>query len=106
MDPPYFITSATYLDGKRCFGGWNIDQEYKLLELCDYFNSNNIKFGMSNVLQHKGKTNDILLNWSKNYNVHKLNMQYNWGGINKVDNNLTDEVYICNYDTSNDLEEW
>lgn len=112
LDPPYLITSAPYLitltnlDDKRCFGNWNINQEHKLLELCDFLNSNNVKFGISNVLRHKGKTNDILLNWSKKYNVRKLNMQYNWGGNDKITDDLTDEVYICNYETPNALEEW
>ena len=30
FDPPYFITSATYNDGKRGFIGWNADEETNL----------------------------------------------------------------------------
>lgn len=93
-DPPYLITVANYNEQ----GGWNEELEIKLLEKLDYLNSRNIKFGLSNVLTHKGKTNDILVEWSKKYNVHHLNISYSNSNYQTKDKvTKSDEVYICNY---------
>jgi len=75
-DPPYLITSCNYNDGKRGFKGWNETEEYRLLNLLDNLHSRGIKFGLSNVLENKGKSNDILKEWSKQYNVNYLNNTY------------------------------
>lgn len=74
FDPPYIITNATYNDGKRGFKGWDIIQEKLLLSFLDKINSNNQKFLLSNVMNHKGKVNELLLNWvqTNNYNIVKL----------------------------------
>ena len=74
FDPPYIITNATYNDGKRGFKGWDEEQEEKLLSFLDRINKNGQKFLLSNVINHNGKTNKILLNWAKdnNYKIVKL----------------------------------
>lgn len=74
FDPPYIITNATYNDGKRGFKGWDIEQEKSLLSFLDDINNNNQKFVLSNVINHNGKTNEILLDWatSNDYNIVKL----------------------------------
>ena len=36
FDPPYFITNATYNDGKRGFVGWNADEETKSAKASEY----------------------------------------------------------------------
>lgn len=74
FDPPYIITNATYNDGKRGFKGWDLDQEYKLLDFLDLINTNGQRFLLSNVINHNGKTNTVLLDWIKknNYTVVKL----------------------------------
>ena len=74
FDPPYIITNATYNDGKRGFKGWDIIQEKLLLSFLDKINSNNQKFLLSNVLNHNGKVNELLLNWvqTNDYNIVKL----------------------------------
>lgn len=59
-DPPYLITTGTYNDGKRGFTGWNENEENKLLSILTSLDRKNIKFALSNVLVHKGKTNDTL----------------------------------------------
>ena len=60
-DPPYLITCATYNEKN----GWNEQCEKDLLDLLDNLNSKSVKFALSNVLFSKGKTNDLLIEWSK-----------------------------------------
>lgn len=71
LDPPYLITLGSYNDGKRGFNGWNEKEELRLLKFLNKLNSKGIKFMMSNVLEHKGKENNILIDWIKenNYRV-------------------------------------
>lgn len=93
-DPPYLITCATYNEKD----GWNENCERKLLELLDKLNSQNVKFALSNVLFSKGKTNDILIEWSKKYNVHHLDYTYqNCNYHTKDKESKPDEVLITNY---------
>lgn len=92
-DPPYLITHAPYNDG------WNIVKEKQLLDLLDELNNNGIKFALSNVLENKGKSNDILKEWSKKYNIHRLNKSYGNCSHSAKDKsmNSTVEVLITNY---------
>lgn len=93
-DPPYLITCATYNEKD----GWNENSERKLLELLDKLNSQNVKFALSNVLFSKGKTNDILIEWSQKYNVHHLEYTYqNCNYHTKDKESKPDEVLIINY---------
>lgn len=95
-DPPYLISCATYNEQD----GWNEDKERELLAYLDSLNDKGVKFGLSNVLEHKGKTNDILIEWSKKYNIHHLNKDYsncNYHIKEDSKKEITDEVYICNY---------
>ena len=71
-DPPYLITTGTYNDGKRGFKGWTEREEKQLLRKLDELDRQNIKFALSNVLEHKGKENVILKNWTKNNSKYKL----------------------------------
>ena len=64
-DPPYLITLGSYNDGKRGFNGWNVEDEKLLYNFLDKANSKNIKFMLSNVLDHNGKHNDLLETWVK-----------------------------------------
>ena len=93
-DPPYLITCATYNEKD----GWNLDKENKLLDLLNRINDKGIKFGLSNVLFSKGKTNDLLIDWSKDYNVHHLDYTYkNCSYHTKDKTSKPDEVLITNY---------
>lgn len=93
-DPPYLITCATYNEKD----GWNEQCERNLLELLDRLNENNVKFALSNVLFSKGKTNDILIEWSEKYNVHHLDYTYsNCSYHTKDKTSKPDEVLITNY---------
>lgn len=94
-DPPYLNTEAVYNE-KRAFGGWNINDDYKLFNILEELNKKNIKFGMSNVFCNRGKENTHLIEWCKknNWNVYHLNRNYN--PFSKGNSN-NDEVFICNY---------
>lgn len=93
-DPPYLITTATYN------AGWNDNEEIRLLNILSQLNDKNIKFGLSNVLTHKGKQNDILTEWVEcnDFYVTHLNKNYSNSNYHTSDrNSQTDEVLITNY---------
>ena len=96
VDPPYLITCATYNENN----GWNETDEKDLLQFLDELNKKEIKFALSNVLKHKGKTNFILNEWAEkeNYKIHHLNYNYNNSNYQtKNADEITDEVLITNY---------
>ncbi|WP_249030200.1 Dam family site-specific DNA-(adenine-N6)-methyltransferase [Tannockella kyphosi] len=95
-DPPYLITTGSYNDGNRGFKDWGENEETELYELLDKLNVQGVKFALSNVLTHKGKTNEILMNWSKKYKVVHLNFDYSNSSHNTV-KGVSDEVLIINY---------
>ena len=79
-DPPYLITTGTYNDGKRGFKGWTEEEEINLLKKLDELDARGIKFGLSNVLEHKGKENVLLKGWlskNKRYTKHQVSSNYN-----------------------------
>ncbi|MDT2782965.1 DNA adenine methylase [Vagococcus fluvialis] len=71
FDPPYIITSASYNDGRRYVSEWTSKDEIKLLNFLDGINKNKQKFLLSNVIEHNGKSNDLLLEWidKQNYSM-------------------------------------
>lgn len=95
-DPPYLITTAAYNDGKRGFEGWTKTHEQALLEKLDEANKRGIKFALSNVMESKGVTNEILIRWSSNYNVHKVRASYANSSYN-TKRASSREVLITNY---------
>lgn len=101
-DPPYLITNGTYNDGKRGFTGWNKKEEILLFEILDKLNFRNIKFALSNVLEHKGKSNTLLIDWldkNKNYKTHFINNNYsnsNYQTYNRA-KNASKEILVTNY---------
>jgi len=102
-DPPYLITTGTYNDGKRGFKGWGINEEKLLLKKLDKLNDRNIRFGLSNVIEHKGKINDFLINWlekNKNYKINYINKNYSNSSYQTKnrDKNGSVEVLITNYE--------
>lgn len=67
FDPPYLVTLAGYNDGKRGFDGWDVEQEASLLSYLNELDMAGKKFMLSNVLEHKGKTNHLLAEWIQYY---------------------------------------
>ena len=109
FDPPYFITTNAYT--KKY---WKKEQEIEFLkelgELKARIDSKtaegiNVKFGLSNVIHHSGKTNEMLIdfiNENKLY-VHFLPKTYDSVAKTSDENNVVDsksvEVYVTNYPT-------
>lgn len=102
-DPPYLITCGTYNDGKRGFKGWTEREEKQLLRKLDNLDKNNIRFALSNVLEHKGKENNILKKWveqNPKYQINYLNYNYSNSNYHTMDRNkeASVEVLITNYE--------
>lgn len=93
LDPPYLNTTATYNENN----GWNVDNENSLYSMCEKFNDQHIKWGMSNVFENKGQINQKLIDWcnKNNWNVYTFDNR-TYSACGKGNSNAK-EVYICNY---------
>lgn len=96
-DPPYLVTVGAY--ERDYFCKWSEDYEKELLNTLDILNDKGCKFALSNVLTHKGKTNEILSEWCEKYTVHHLHKDYKNCNYqtNSKENKDSDEVLITNY---------
>lgn len=56
-----------------------------------------MRFGVSNLLRHKGQENPLLLEWSKKYKVFEVSSNYISFNDNTVKKNSA-EVYVTNYE--------
>lgn len=102
-DPPYLITTGSYNDGKRGFKGWTQKEEIELLNILDTLNSKKIKFALSNVIEHKGLKNDILIKWleENKKTLFQNNMNFNYKNSNyQTSKKDSVEVLITNYKPS------
>ena len=63
FDPPDYLTSAAYNDGKRGMKDWNSESETELLDILTKMDKNGYKFILSNVIEHKERTNHVLKEW-------------------------------------------
>ncbi|EAE5213445.1 Dam family site-specific DNA-(adenine-N6)-methyltransferase [Listeria monocytogenes] len=91
FDPPYFITSAAYNDGRRGMKGWSADEEVELLNTLNYLNSIGHKFILSNVMHHRGKTNHLLEKWVEEHGYRVVDIGTSGWRYKK------NEVLILNY---------
>lgn len=99
-DPPYLLTCGSYNDGKRGFRGWTEKDDLDLMRILTELSERGVNFALSNVIEHKGSTNDALIEWItyNGYNIHGINFNYN--NCNYHTNNrknVTKEVLITNY---------
>lgn len=95
-DPPYLITKATYNEKD----GWTEKDELDLLHLLDELNERGIRFALSNVLEHEGKHNKLLLNWlnDREYRITDIFMDYHYSNYQKkIKMADSKEVLITNY---------
>jgi DNA adenine methylase len=97
-DPPYLISTATYNEQN----GWTEKEEKDLLCLLDKLHQRGVKFALSNVLEHKGMENTILINWADEHkDTYFVNhLDYNYTNSNyqiKQKKTKTSEVLITNY---------
>lgn len=75
-DPPYLITTGTYNDGRRGYGGWGPDDDRALFALLDGLDDAGVPFALSNVLHHKGASNRTLADWARRYRTVPLQAAY------------------------------
>lgn len=90
LDPPYLISMSEY--NKL----WNDKREDELCEYLDSLNERGIKFGITNLITHKGKVNQRFLDWSKKYCAYDIKSNY----ISFNDNTMkadSREVFVTNY---------
>ncbi len=96
LDPPYYLGDASYNEN----GGWTAKDEDDLLNFLKLCNEKQIRFALSNVIEHKGKIHDKLLNWclSNGFNINYINCSYSNSNYHIKDKSLvTREVLITNY---------
>lgn len=90
LDPPYLISGSEY--NKY----WNEEEEKKLCAYLDALDKRGIKFGITNLINHKGRYNETFSNWSKKYKVYNIKSNY----ISFNDNTIKEdskEVFVTNY---------
>lgn len=96
-DPPYTNTTAIYNE-QKAFGGWSIEDDYKLFAELDRIDKLGVKFALSNVLENKGKLNNHIYEWA-NKNKYRIifleDKQY--ASLGKGNAN-SKEVLITNYE--------
>lgn len=91
LDPPYLISMSEY--NKL----WNDKREDELCECLDSLNDRGIKFGITNLITHKGKVNQRFLDWSEKYCAYEVKSNY----ISFNDNTIkadSQEVFVTNYE--------
>ncbi|QBX32713.1 hypothetical protein Asfd1_87 [Aeromonas phage Asfd_1] len=89
-DPPYLITTAEY----NKF--WSNIEDLALMHYLDNLDAKGIKFGMSNVFHHHGKTNTALMKWAEKYTTHFIDKNYVFNAYHTKESGGTVEVYITN----------
>jgi len=96
VDPPYLITCATYNEQD----GWTEKDEYDLLSYLEKLDEKGIRFALSNVLESKGKKNEILANWinkHKKFKAISLDYDYMNSNYHTKREGVTKEVLVVNY---------
>lgn len=97
LDPPYILGNAPY----NMNNAWTEKDEMDLLDWIKQCHDNSLNFALSNVIEHKGKTHKLLLDWclDNSFNIHELNYNYNNSNYqkNSQKETITKEVLITNY---------
>lgn len=95
-DPPYLITCATYNEQS----GWTEEDERDILDFLDKLDKRGIRFALSNVIESKGKKNEILSEWiARNKNIRAISLDYDYLNSNYHTSRegVTREVLVVNY---------
>ncbi len=96
-DVPYFNSKAGYNLH------WTDKMDTEVLDMLDWLNTQGIRFAYSNVIEHKSKVNQKLIDWAKenNYTIHNLDKSYKkkiqLDADGKEIEQITQEVLITNY---------
>ena len=90
FDQPYLISDSEY--NKH----WNESEERRLCECLEELDKKSIRFGVTNLVSHKGLRNEIFLEWAEKYFIYDINSNY----ISFNDNTIkkdSREVFVTNY---------
>lgn len=97
VDPPYLITCATYNEQ----GGWTSQDEKDLLAYLEEADRRGIRFALSNVLESKGRKNEILEDWIREHpRFRVISLDYGYGNSSyhgKNKESRTREVLVVNF---------
>lgn len=97
-DPPYLITMATY---NTAGAGWGPDQESTLEDWLVELDGRGIRWALSNVTEHQGRTNDRLIKFARNFFVTDLDISYASASYHKKDRtSRSREVLVTNFSPS------
>ena len=94
LDPPYLISMSEY--NKL----WNDQKEIELCDLLDSLDEKGVKFGITNLIYHKGKENKTFNSWSEKYNVYNIKSNYISFNDNTIKNS-SKEIFVTNYKNNN-----
>ena len=89
LDPPYLISGSEY--NKL----WSEDREKELYRILKKLDSLGLKWGLSNLLKHKGKKNTILQDFMQDYQVYEITSNYISFHNNSIKKD-SKEVYVSN----------
>lgn len=95
-DPPYYLGIASYNESD----GWTQKDEIRLLKYLKLLDDNNIKFALSNVIEHKGLVHTMLKDWVEKNHFNLIYIKSNYNNSNyqiKDKKAVTREVLITNY---------
>ena len=90
FDPPYLISDSEY--NKL----WSEDKEREFYAFLDTLNLKGVRFGLTNLLTHKGRQNALLENFAQKYHCTDIVSNY----ISFNDNSIkkdSREIYVSNY---------
>ncbi len=96
FDPPYLLGTATYNENNA----WTKADEMDLLKYIKKVHENNVKFLLSNVIEHKGQRNRLLVDWclENQFNIFYVNKNYDNSNYQSRSKEYTTvEVLITNY---------
>jgi adenine-specific DNA-methyltransferase len=95
-DPPYYLGLASYNESD----GWTERDETSLLAYLKKASDDGVRFALSNVIEHKGKTHVILKKWVEENRFNLIYIKSNYSNSNyHIKDKLqpTVEVLVTNY---------
>ena len=105
-DCPYSNTMAVYNE-KRANGGWSIGDDKKLFQSLENLSKRQIRRGLSNVFENRGKVNQHLIDWCNENGWYVYHFDRNYNPFRGGEKSNNDEVYITNYkSTEGKIELW
>lgn len=99
LDPPYIITTGNYNDGNRGYLNWGVEQEKSMYKIMDQLTGNKVRWALSNVLENKGNSHELLKEYIEKHNVSVRYLDYNYNNSSYNSSTLGSlEVLVTNYD--------